>query len=209
MRGSSWCNSSKMSCSAWHKVGLGGIAEHANVTVLPCTCSVTATGLFTAIVLPIICGSNPSVSSACLTCMHVVTVCAPHAAGMVSGNRSEQQQVLARYAEAVRARDVHTLSAYTSTAALDAGVRRVLATRVIAGVWDANTYMLHDLATRLVAAAQSSRCATRWQEHHQLQPAVAPCFASFPSACSCCSPAADIAVCCCCVSVFKRRQPTS
>jgi cobalamin biosynthesis Mg chelatase CobN len=80
-------------------------------------------------------------------------------AGVVNGDRSEQQQLLAKYADAVRARDAHALSAYTSNALLDSSVRRLLATRVIAGVWDSNTYMLHDLATKLVSAAQSSRCA--------------------------------------------------
>lgn len=80
-------------------------------------------------------------------------------AGVVNGDRTEQQQLLAKYADAVCARDAHALSAYTSNALLDSSVRRLLATRVIAGVWDANTYMLHDLATKLVSAAQSSRCA--------------------------------------------------
>jgi hypothetical protein len=48
-------------------------------------------------------------------------------------------QVLRQFAIAVRAHDAHTLTAYTSPAALSSGVQRVLVSRIIAGVWDANT----------------------------------------------------------------------
>ncbi|WIA22063.1 hypothetical protein OEZ85_004408 [Tetradesmus obliquus] len=97
------------------------------------------------------------------------------AEGMVSGNRSDQQQLLEKYADAVRARDAHALSAYTSTALLDSGIRRGLATRVIAGVWDANTYALHDLATKLVTAAQTSSVqaeAANQMIEREFEPAV-------------------------------------
>ncbi|WIA35963.1 hypothetical protein OEZ86_004340 [Tetradesmus obliquus] len=93
------------------------------------------------------------------------------AEGMVSGNRSDQQQLLEKYADAVRARDAHALSAYTSTALLDSGIRRGLATRVIAGVWDANTYALHDLATKLVTAAQTSSVQAE-AANQMIEPAV-------------------------------------
>jgi hypothetical protein len=86
----------------------------------------------------------------------------------VKGDRSQQQQLLRQFADAVRARDAHTLTAYTSTAALGSGVQRVLASRVIAGVWDANTVVLHDLATKLVTQAHTSRCVTCCQPGKRL-----------------------------------------
>ncbi|WIA37247.1 hypothetical protein OEZ86_014193 [Tetradesmus obliquus] len=75
----------------------------------------------------------------------------------VKGDRSQQQKLLQQFADAVRARDAHALSAYMSAATLGSGVQQVLASRVIAGVWDANTYLLHDMATKLVVSAQTSR----------------------------------------------------
>jgi hypothetical protein len=56
-------------------------------------------------------------------------------------------------------RVMHISAAYTSTAALNSGVHRVPASRVTAGVWDANTYAAHDIATKLVTRARTSRCA--------------------------------------------------
>jgi hypothetical protein len=75
----------------------------------------------------------------------------------VKGDGTQQRQLLQQFADAVCARDAHALSAYTSSAVLGSGVQQVLASRVIAGVWDANTYQLHDMATRLVTQAQTSR----------------------------------------------------
>jgi hypothetical protein len=75
----------------------------------------------------------------------------------VKGDRSQQQRLLQQFADAVCARDANALSAYMSAATLGSGVQQVLASRVIAGVWDANTFLLYDMATKLVASAQTSR----------------------------------------------------
>lgn len=57
----------------------------------------------------------------------------------------------------MRARDAHALAAYMSAAAGGAGMQQLLATRIVAGVTDADAYVLHDLAAKFTAA-QISRC---------------------------------------------------
>lgn len=138
-------------------------------------------------------------------------------AGVVNGDRSKQQQLLQQYAAAVLTRDAHALSAYTSTALLNSGVQRGLAMRIIAGVFDANTYMLHDLAPKLVTSAQSSRCAVVFALSVTATSASATCNTSCrPQATSTMS---DLCRCLlllcwqcdvpCSCAVYKRQQPAS